>query len=1075
MMKDLNISFLSKTMLVGAAMLITSVGIANANPTTRLETPEKLHSASPQQQAKITVQGVVEDSMGPIIGANVVEKGTTNGTITNMDGEFSLSVSSNATLVITYIGYVEQQIPVAGKTSFSISLKEDSQALDEVVVVGYGTQKKVNLSGSVSSINVSELAESRPITNVSHALAGMAAGVQVSSASNQPGNDDATIMVRGQGTLNSSAPLIIIDGVESSINSVNPQDIESMTVLKDAASAAIYGSRAANGVILITTKQGKAGAIKIDYNGYVSFGSIRKTLTPVSNYADYMELINEGMKNSNLATIFSQASIDAWRNDAGRNPLKYPNTDWIDDTFQNSTSTNHVVSMSGGSEKIRFYTSFGYQDTPGVMENTGYQRYNGRFNIDADVKPWLKLGAQVSGYVANMDPAAKTSGNDKTDTVVDDVFTFAAATTPGMVFRAPDGRYGAMNNLEDDAQSASNNPLRRLNSTAGNLRKTNFRSRFLGTLTPFKGFSVTASYSYEYTDDQRETKSNFIDGWNFLNETITVPGKGRSSIYNYNGKIERNFGDVVARYETRLANDRLGLNIMAGASQEQYLSKNFNARKYDMIDTGLGVINGAVGDASASGSSTEWAMRSFFGRVNLDWENKYLLEANLRSDGSSRFLKNKRWGYFPSVSAAWRVDQEEFMEALVAQGLSNFKIRASYGSLGNNSVGDYDALSVYANSASSGENQSYNYVLNNGLALGLAQAMIANPYLTWESTYITNIGVDFGIFNHRMTGTVEYFNKKTKDILINLPAPLVHGTAEIPKQNTAEVTNQGVELTLGWQDRINDFSYGINANFTYVTNKVNKFKGKGKEGQSINGADLLWEGHSINSQYLLRVDRIIQTDEDMQIVQKMIDNAPVVDGKKVNPFAAYGTPQKGDLLYRDMNGDGIVDDDDRVIVSDGPNPKYSFGLNLTAAYKGFDFSTLLQGVAGVKVYWQGAAYNTPTVRYGYQLNKEVADGRWYEGRTDATYPRLLQSQDTRNTKQSDFYLQNKAFLKIKNIQLGYTLPKSISNMVQIERIRVYGSLENFFTFTKYKGFDPEVSGMKYPSVKEAVIGLNVTF
>lgn len=1069
MMKDLNISFFSKWMLIGAIMLFASAGTVKADPTVGRP------AASPQQ-ARITVTGTVTDQYGPVVGANVVEKGTSNGTITDLDGQFSLSVASNATLVFSYIGYIEQQVAVAGKTTFNIDLIEDSQALEEVVVVGYGTQKKVNLSGSVASVNVSELAESRPITNVSHALAGMAAGVQVTSASNQPGNDDATITVRGQGTLNNSSPLVIIDGVESTMSSVNPQDIESMSVLKDASSAAIYGSRAANGVILITTKQGKAGTLKVDYHGYVSFASIRNTLTPVSNYADYMELVNEGLSNSNLATVFSQGTIDAWRNDAGRNPLKYPNTNWIEDTFRPSTATNHVVSMSGGSEKIRFYTSFGYLDNPGVMENTGLQRYNGRINIEADVKSWLKLGAQVSGYVSNMEPAAKTSANDKTDTVVDDVFTYAAATTPGMVFRAPDGRYGAMNNLEDDAQSAVNNPLRRLNSTAGNLRKTNMRSRFFGTLAPFKGFSVTASYSYEFTDDQRETKSNFIDGWNFLNETITLAGTGRSSIYNYNGKIERNFGDVVARYETRLVNDKLGLNVMAGASQEQYLSKNFNARKYDMIDLSLNVIDGAVGDASAAGSSTEWSMRSFFGRINMDWESKYLLEFSLRGDGSSRFLKSKRWGYFPSGSVAWRMDQEGFMESLVAQGLSNLKIRASYGALGNNAVGDYDALAVYANAATTGENRSYNYVLNNGLSMGLAQAMIANANLTWESTYKTNIGVDFGLVNNRLTGTIDYFNERTKNILIDLPAPSVHGTATIPKQNSAEVTNNGIELTLGWQDKKGDFSYAINGNFTYVKNKVNKFKGTGLDGRSIDGANLIWEGYSINSQYLLKVDRILQTDADMQIVQNMIDNAPVdANGKKVDPFAAYGKPEKGDLLYQDVNGDGIINDDDRTIVSDGPNPKYFFGLNLSASYKGFDFSALLQGVAGIKVYWQEAAYNTPTVRYGYQINKEIADGRWYEGRTDATYPRLLQTQDTRNTKQSDFYLEDKAYLKIKNIQLGYTLPKSVTNFMQIERIRIYGSLENFFTFTKYKGFDPEVSGMKYPSMKEAVIGLNVTF
>lgn len=642
-----------------------------------------------------------------------------------------------------------------------------------------------------------------------------------------------------------------------------------------------------------------------------------------------------------------------------------------------------------------------------------------------------------------------------------------------MVFRAPDGRYGAMNNSEDSSQSANNNPLLRLNSVDGNIHKTNVRSRFIATLKPFKGFTLTGSYSYEFVDEERSSKPVFLEGWDFRNEIVTFTNKKKSSIMNYDGKIDRFFNDVVARYETRLINDALGINAMLGASQEKYRSHNFKATKYDMIDTSLGVLNGAIGDASASGSSAEWAMRSFFGRVNLDWQQKYLLEINLRADQSSRFLKSKRTGYFPSASFAWRLEQEKFMEGLRDKGLSTLKLRLSYGSLGNNAVGNYDALALYANKNDDG---AFNYSLNNLVALGLAQARIANPNLTWESTYMTNIGIDFGLFNNRLTGTMDYFHKKTKDILINLPAPAVHGIASIPKQNSAEVLNQGVELTLGWQDKIGDFSYSVNGNFTYVKNEVTKYKGKDKGGITYSGANIIWEGHAINSQYLLRCDRIIQTDEDLALVQQMIDNAPVVDGKKVDPFAAFGTPQKGDLLYKDINQDGIIDMDDREIVSDGPNPKFQFGLNLNASYKGIDFAMLLQGQAGAKIYWQNDLANTPSVRHGYQLNKEVADGRWYEGRTDATYPRLLEYQDQRNKQMSDFYLENLAYLKIRNIQLGYTLPAKLTKKISLERLRFYGSLENFFTFTSFRGFDPEIGGsIDYPAMKNVVFGINLSF
>lgn len=1056
----------TKRILLGATFVFAAtnvMGSTNSLPASHADAVETM-----LQQKEIS--GTVVDATGePIIGANVVVKGTTNGTITDIDGKFTLKVPAECIVVISYIGYNSQEIKVTSSTTqLSVTLKEDSETLEEVVVVGYGVQKKVNLSGSVSSVNVAELSESRPITNVSHALAGMAAGVNVQSASNQPGNDDATIQVRGQGTLNDSSPLVIIDGVESSINSVSPQDIEAMSVLKDAASAAIYGSRAANGVILITTKQGKAGSMKIDYNGYVSFISptIPNSMNPVSNYADYMELINEGYERSGINAPFPTSVIEEWRNDNGRNPLLYPNTNWLDDTFRNAVAHNHVISMNGGSEKIRFYSSFGYQNNPGVMENTGFEKFSGRINVSADLKPWLSLGVQANGYVSNMDPAANYDKSDAT-TAVSEVFTYASATTPGMVFRAPDGRYGAVNNTYDAAQSSVNNPLKRLNAVDGNIRKTNMRARFFGTLKPFKGFSITASYTYEFLDEDRSRKPVFIDSWNFQTNTVTATTRGRTSLYNYDGKTQRFFGDVVARYESRFANDRLGLNAMIGASQERYYTHNFSASKYDLIDLSLNVMNAAIGDASASGSSAEWAMRSFFGRVNLDWENKYLLELNLRADQSSRFLSNKRTGYFPSASVAWRLEQEPFMANMVEKGLSNLKLRLSYGSLGNNSVGNYDALATYANRPSSGT--AYNYVLNNALVLGLAQARLANPELTWESTYMTNVGIDFGFLNNRLTGTVDYFHKRTKDILINLPAPIVHGTATIPKQNSATVTNQGVELTLGWQDKVGDFSYGVSGNFTYVKNIVNKYKGTDKGGMTISGANVIWEGHPINSQYLLQVDRIIQTDADLAIVQDMLAKNP-------NAFDAFGTPEKGDFLYKDVDGNGIIDLNDRDIVSDGPNPKFQFGLNLNAAWKGIDFSILFQGQAGAEIYWQNDLVNTSSVRHGYQLNKEVCDGRWYEGRTDATYPRLLEFQDERNTQLSDFYLENLSFLKIRNIQLGYTLPKAWTNKLTLDRIRVYASMENFFTFTSFRGFDPELGAdLSYPAMKNMVVGINVTF
>lgn len=1004
----------------------------------------------------ITVRGQVMDVDGnPIVGATVkVKDRPTIGTATDIDGKYTLTVPANSVLVFTYVGVVPQEVKTtSGKTVYDVKMVEDAISLDNVVVVGYGTQKQVNLTGSVSSINAEQIAESRPISNISQALAGLAAGVNITSAANQPGDNNATIRVRGVGTLNDASPLIIIDGVESDINTVNPPDIESISVLKDAASASIYGSRAANGVILITTKKGKSGTLKVNYNGYVSFQSIRKpkSVTPVSDYAYYMELINEGLGNSGQEAVFSQDMINAWRNDNGKNPLLYPNTDWIDETFKPSTATNHVVTLTGGTDKIHFYSSFGYNYNPGVMPNATYNQFNGRVNLDAEVKKWLSLGVNASGLVGISDPGVRAQS---------DIFTYASATSPGIVFQAPDGRFGAPNNVEDDGQMSTNNPLGRANRVTGDTRRNQMRARFYGTFKPIDELWFNASYNYQFTDTQQRNKPVYQEGWNFLMDQATWNNYStRMSISNTDTKVYRYFWDVTGNFSKNFW-DKFQVDVMLGGSNEKYRWNQVSTSKQDLIDPSLWAFNAATGDASASGYSTEWAMRSFFGRVNLNWEEKYLLEFNIRRDGSSRFAKERRWGTFPSGSIGWRIDKENFMESLADKGLTQLKIRASYGSLGNNSVGNYDYQSLYTSSGMS-------YVLGNTLQPGLGITAISNSLLTWESTKVFDIGLDFGLFNGRFTGIFDYFHKNTTNILISLPAPAVHGTATLPNLNSAGVINKGFELTLTWNDHVDKFNYGVTFNVTHVTNIVDKFKGKDKDGMSISGTNLIWEGHPINSQYMLQVDRILQTESDMQIVERMLEANP-------NAFASYGTPQLGDFLYKDTNGDGIINADDRVIVSNGPNPTWYMGLTFNASWNGIDFSMLMQSQLGGHRYVNNY-YNWPVVRWGYQINQEVADGRWYPGRTDATAPRLLNYTNTINQQASDYYLYSLNFLKIRNIELGYTLPKKWTDAIKIEKIRIYGTLENFFTFTSYKGFDPEVAGMAYPTMRQAVVGLNVTF
>ena len=1001
-----------------------------------------------------TVTGTVVDATGePIIGASVKVKGSNTGAVTDIDGNFTLRANTGDLIEISYVGMKTQSFTVtAAQSKYDITLQDNTDALNEVVVVGYGAQKRVNLTGSVSSINAGKISESRPITNVSQALAGLAAGVNVTSGSNQPGNDNATIRVRGVGTLNSAGPLVIVDGVEAGINTVDPNDIESMSILKDAASASIYGSRAANRVILITTKKGEAGNIKVNYNGYVSFESMRKTIEPVSDYATYMELVNEGMKNSGKNEIFSQEKIDEWRNSP--NDIYHPNSNWVDETFKSAAATNHTISMSGGSERIRFFSSFGFNYNPGIMPNAAYTKYSARVKVEADVKKWLTIGVNASGYRGETQAGAR---------VQDNIFTYASATTPGMVFQAPDGRFGYPANSEDYGQAYNNNPLARAVQVQGTNQVNNLRVGFTGVVRPYEGVSITANYNYQLRDTRQRNKPRWVYYWDFANEQIMSSNENANISLSYSvPRMERYFWDAVARWDKKFGD--LEMNLMAGYSSELYRSASLGASRNQLLDLSLWALSAATGEANATGATTEWAMQSWFGRVNLNWADKYLLELNIRRDGSSRFAAGNRWGTFPSASAGWRIDQESFMQSLVDKGLNSLKLRVSYGSLGNNSIGNYETQSVY---------DLYNYSLNSTVATGLAVYTLANPNLKWESTHVLNIGADFATLNNRLFGNVDWFYKKTDNILMDLPAPAVHGTSEIPNVNAAEVSNRGIELTLNWNDRIGNVNYGATFNGSYVKNNIDKFKGKDAAGRS-GSTTVTWEGHAIGTLFMLRYDRIIQTDEDLKLANDML--AEHSDAFTYVGYKKGVGPQKGDLLYKDLDGDGKITADDREVVHEGGrNPKWLLSLNLHAEWKGIDFSMLLQSSLGAKAYFNQMHYNTPHVRHGYQINKEVADGRWYEGRTDATYPRLLENTITTNSFASDFYLTSLDYLKIRNITLGYTLPKAWTSKAQLDRVRVYGSLENFFTFTGFKGFDPEVSGMTYPTMRQAVLGINVSF
>ena len=1012
---------------------------------------------TPRQTIKRSVTGTVSDMRGePVIGANVMVKGTRLGTVTDMDGHFALEVPEGATLQVSYIGYVDQSVEVSQQSVLEITLEEDTQALDEVVVVGYGAQKKVNLTGAVSTVKMEAL-EDRPITNATNALAGVAAGLMVSnSGGSTPGYESQKIRIRGQGTLNNSDPLIVIDGMTGlSISDINPQDIENISVLKDAASSAIYGSRAANGVILITTKKGSESAPRITYTGNVSFEKVSKRLNLVTDYADYMEIQNAGLIANGQAARFSQEKIDEWRNDAGQHPTVYPNTDWQDHIYRSpSVVQNHNLSVTGGSKIVRYNLSFGYVNNPGMIYNTDYNRYQMRANIDVDVKPWLTIGTNVYGYVDTNNANAEVAANGG-----DVIWGYGAFNTvPGMTLYDPEtGLYGGIQNPEE-VNVSNANPYRRMWFYKDDFPTKTRRvvAKMYGRFKPFKGLTIDASYSYNYWTRNVEQHLCDRDLYRFTMDGPVLLREGvvRTYIRKYDYRNMFRTSDVTARYDFKV--DKLDASVMVGASQE-YNRYTYDAYgKYDLIDESLTAIDAGTTERPTNGYYNEWAMRSYFGRINLSWDERYLLEANMRIDGSSKFSPSERWGYFPSVSAGWRISEEAFMESQ-KDWLSQLKLRASYGALGNNATSDYYMYqSVYSAS---------NYVLNNAIVSGFAQTSLSNSSLTWETTYVTNVGIDYGLFNNRLNGSLEWFNRDTKGILISLPVPLEHGTSTVPNQNAGEVNNRGVDLDISWSDRIRKVDYTIGFNMGFVNNKVTKFQG---DVSSINGVYKLQEGHPINQLYVLSVDRIVRDQADLDYVQSLVDKNP-------DYFATYQRPELGDFLYADANGDGELNPDDRVEIGHGDLPRFSFGANIGLAWNNFDFSMRFQGVGNYQVYYNNQAFRFVTV-LGQSLIKDITDNAWTpENPYNSIYPRLRNDANSKNNVASDAFVHNAAYLRCKNIQLGYTVPKRFSRKFFVESLKVYVSVDNLFTITNFPGLDPEVAAtVGYPTTHQYSLGVSIS-
>ena len=1059
---------------------------------------------------QIKISGVVTDESNyPLPGAAVSVVGTGSGTTTDLNGEYTIQVTAGNKLQFSYIGYDSQTIAVdKSKTKINVTLYPKAEALDELVVVGYGVQKKVNLTGSVSTVNFDQEMSSRPITNASSAMAGLSAGVQVQQSSGKPGSQGATIRVRGLGTMNSNNPLVLVDGIEWDMNNVNTEDIASITVLKDAASAAIYGSRAANGVILVTTKKGE-GKTKVNYSFYASFLEPQNKLKLVSDYARHMELINEGCDNMDKAHVFGDATIEAWR-EAQKNPngtneygmpnyMAYPNTDWFSEIMGTGFSQKHNMSVSGSSDKAKYFLSLGYYDTDGIMNkkgmNSGQEQFQFRANIEMKVNNWLSIGTRLNGLKEHYGLTNVSRG-----------FEYLSITTPG-VYPGETNKWGQPAATEESTNA--NNIFYQM-ARSGYDKK--FRGNFTlyGIITPMKGLSIEASYNYAPDWLDYATWGIPNGQWNYVtNESVSESALENASIYNSSYKRTRKNSEILARYNTTIAKDH-DLGVLAGFTTSYLKESSFTATRKGMADWGLTLLNTATELNATSSSETDWALISYFGRLNYAFKGRYLFEANVRYDGSSRFSPESRWGLFPSFSAGWRINEEKFM-SFAKDYLSNLKIRASWGKMGNNASGNYDWQASYATNK---------VVLDGTPTTGMAVTKQGNSALEWETTTTTNIGIDFGFFNNRLSGEVEWYNKLTSGILFTPTIPLTMGKVTGATENIAKVRNNGIEFSLAWQDRIKDFTYKIGGNFSFNKNKVVKYKGKldkhweydengnpttfysnyGDVAQSgFNG--VIVEGRMLGEYYIRDLyhgdgsytegkpdinagpkDGMIRTESDMAWVKAMIADGYTFKGVST---VSKSSLWYGDLIYADANGDGDYGDThDLNFTGTSSMPKYNFGFNLSAAYKGFDFYMLWAGCAGFDLYWNHAQYNGTETKNGYGISERVANNHYFynpenpdDARTNinALYPSLTDNTQRANNASSTFWLYKGDYIKLKNVQVGYTLPTNLTKKFFVEKLRLYVSGENLWTITDFPGLDPELgTSVTYPLTRQFAFGVQLS-
>jgi TonB-linked SusC/RagA family outer membrane protein len=1006
-----------------------------------------LTSVRHETKVAVTVTGKVTDEKGVgLPGVNVIEKGTSNGTTTNPDGDYTITVAgASSVLTFSFIGYVSQETTVDNRAAISIQLAPEDKSLDEVVVVGYGTQKKVNVTGAVSAITIDDKITSRSLSNVSSGLQGLVPGLAVNQNSGMAGRNNASLVIRGLGTVNNASPLVVVDGMpDVDINRLNMNDIESVSVLKDATSSSVYGSRAANGVILITTKSGR-GQEKATINFSANYGF----QTPTRAYdflADYPRTLTLHQRAAAVNTLrpnfnFKDGTIDQWMALGMIDPVAYPNTDWWDVIMRTGSVQNYNLSASGGGDKSNFFISVGLMNEKGLQINNDFKRYNARFNYDYKIRKNINTGVKFNGNWSNLtyaledgftdDDAANTAGFD---------MQFAI---PGILPYDPvTGYYGGVMAYNEDPQAY--NPYTLYVNQLNRQNRQEANANMYIDWTPIKGLTARLDYALNYFNQFRWNAATPNQSYNFQTNSFgsRVYVGANAGVGNFTNTGYKTLLNGRLNYNTTIAKNH-EIGAMFVYSEEYWYDRYQATSRNDRLHPSLHEVDAALTDIQSTGgnSSTE-GLRSYIGRVNYAAFDKYLLEVNFRSDGSSKFLPGSQFGFFPSAALGWRFTEEAFINQFTNKFLTNGKIRASYGSLGNNSgVGRYEQQNTLGAS---------NYMVNGQIVKGFVNRKLVNKDLSWETTKVLNLGLDLGFLNNRLTAEIDYYDRLTTGM--NRPSEmsiLLTGAYDAPRKNIGDLRNRGIEGNLTWRDRKGAVNYTLALNASYNRTKLEKWN------------EFLSRGYTfINMPY-----HFLYTYQDAGIAQTWQD-------------VYNATPQgasPGDILRKDINGDGRISDEDKVAYPkvQRDRPTTNFALNGNVSWRGIDLTFLLQGASGRKDYWINIYNNVNFGAQRYASTQGHWDNPWSVENRDGAWPRL---SGNANREETTFWLDNLSYLRVKNIQLGYNLPITITKKLGINNFRIFASTENLATITKFRGLDPEKAGNKsdaYPLNKSYSVGLNI--